>query len=80
MTPEERHQHEGEADMWLLYPPLAGKHLRVTQAASGRKDELEVRIMKKETLTIRVEDGFAAREWKNVFEEATAFGAQREFV
>lgn len=30
MTPQERAQRSGDgADMWLLYPPLAGKHLRV---------------------------------------------------
>lgn len=30
MTPEERAQNEG-ADMWLCYPPLAGKVLRVAE-------------------------------------------------
>ena len=29
MTPEEKSADTPSADMWLLYPPLAGKHLKV---------------------------------------------------
>lgn len=33
MTPEERAQHGQDGpDMWLCYPPLAGKVLRVSEA------------------------------------------------
>lgn len=76
MTPEERHHSEGEADMWLLYPPLAGKHLKVVDGL--REGELEVTIMRKEKLTVRTEDALAAREWRSAFEDAVTFGAQRE--
>ena len=31
MAPEERLQHAGGPDMWLRYPPLAGKVLRVSE-------------------------------------------------
>ncbi|KAM0791636.1 hypothetical protein ACM66B_006074 [Microbotryomycetes sp. NB124-2] len=59
-------------DLWLMFPPLAGKHLRVGNGAS--KSELEVTIMRKEKLVIRTTDAFAAGEWKTAFEEAIAFG------
>lgn len=71
----------GGADLWLLYPPLAGKHLRV---AEGRSEgELEVTVMRKEKLTLRFEGGgkqamLNAREWKEQFAEAMLFGAGRE--
>jgi hypothetical protein len=31
MTPEEKSIVTPGADMWLLYPPLAGKHLKVAK-------------------------------------------------
>lgn len=31
MAPEEKSIENPNADMWLLYPPLAGKHLKVTK-------------------------------------------------
>lgn len=44
MTPKER-EHAGPdgAEMWLSYPPLAGKHLRVTdvQGAPGGVSEYD---------------------------------------
>jgi hypothetical protein len=64
-------------DLTLLYPPLAGKHLRVAETANA---ELEVSIMGKEKLTIRFGGGESeAREWKFAMEEAARFGANREF-
>ena len=64
--------------MWLLYPPLAGKHLRVSE---GREEsELEVTVMRKEKLVIRTESAQAAREWRSAFEDAIAFGASRTFA
>ena len=35
MTAEEKLSVSSDADMWLLYPPLAGKHLKVA-AVDGR--------------------------------------------
>jgi hypothetical protein len=63
---------EAEEDRWLLYPPLAGKHLRVRDGQ--REGELEVTVMGKETLALRMESGVKAREWKTAFEAAIAFG------
>ncbi|KAK7694812.1 hypothetical protein QCA50_002000 [Cerrena zonata] len=41
-------------DMWLLYPPLAGKHLRVAPV-DGSDTELAVTILRKETLILRAD-------------------------
>lgn len=81
LTPEERAATQGPdgegPDMWLLYPPLAGKHLRVSE---GRDEgELEIVVMKKERLSLRAESGRAAQEWKAAFEETIAFGMSRAY-
>jgi hypothetical protein len=72
MTPEERLQHEsGGPDMWLRYPPLAGKVLRVSEvpdqgwyspfALFGSlnlrhvDNILQVAVMRKETLILEAE-------------------------
>ncbi|GAA6060094.1 hypothetical protein JCM10212_003502 [Sporobolomyces blumeae] len=61
-------------DLNLLYPPLAGKHLRASGPSNG--NELDVSIMGKENLTIRFAGGEAeAREWKAALEDAARFGA-----
>ncbi|KAK4047241.1 hypothetical protein OIV83_005545 [Microbotryomycetes sp. JL201] len=76
MTAEDRSRQfngvDDGPDMWLMFPPLAGKHLRVAGGAS--KNELEVTIMRKEKLVVRTADAFAAGEWKAAFEDAIAFG------
>ncbi|GAA6005954.1 uncharacterized protein JCM10292_005625 [Rhodotorula paludigena] len=71
---EAYHANQPGADLWLLYPPLAGKHLRVRDGqASG---ELEVTIMNKERLTLRPEGGEEqVREWRVALDEAIRFGA-----
>ncbi|TBU34517.1 hypothetical protein BD311DRAFT_773593 [Dichomitus squalens] len=46
------------ADMWLLYPPLAGKHLRVAPVDDVT---LSVTILRKETLNLRT-DSTASRD------------------
>ncbi|KAF8641040.1 hypothetical protein AX17_000684 [Amanita inopinata Kibby_2008] len=52
ITPEERVQHEADgADMWLCYPPLAGKVLRASEV-EGQARVLQVAVMKKEFLML----------------------------
>ncbi|KAI0936527.1 hypothetical protein AcV5_004640 [Taiwanofungus camphoratus] len=52
MTPRERsHGGPDGPDMWLLYPPLAGKHLRVAPV-NDSTTALAVTIMRKETLIL----------------------------
>ncbi|KAL0951069.1 hypothetical protein HGRIS_007807 [Hohenbuehelia grisea] len=53
MTTDEKIQNNG-ADMWLCYPPLAGKVLRVSEVP-GQDNALQVAIMRKETLIIETE-------------------------
>ncbi|KAF4572827.1 DH domain-containing protein [Pleurotus pulmonarius] len=53
MSSEERAQN-GDADMWLCYPPLAGKVLRVSEVP-GQDNALQAAIMRKETLIIETE-------------------------
>lgn len=43
MTPEEKAQREVcAADMWLSYPPLAGKVLRLAQVEGQCKDKQQL--------------------------------------
>jgi hypothetical protein len=43
MTPEEKAQREVDAtDLWLSYPPLAGKVLRIAQVEGQRKDKQQL--------------------------------------
>lgn len=80
MTPEERSENAGPGgegpDMWLLYPPLAGKHLRVVESA--RDSDVDVVVMRKERLTLRTESREAAEAWRSAFEDAIDFGSSRE--
>ncbi|KII93560.1 hypothetical protein PLICRDRAFT_49601 [Plicaturopsis crispa FD-325 SS-3] len=55
MTPSERARAGVNGpDMWLCYPPLAGKVLRVSEVP-GNDMQLQVAIMRKETLTLQVD-------------------------
>ena len=43
MTPEEKAQREVDAtDLWLSYPPLAGKVLRMAQVEGQRKNKQQL--------------------------------------
>ena len=73
MTPSERAERGGDpADMWLLYPPLAGKHLRVTDnGASG--NSISVIVLKKETLIVHTESRESKVDWIEQFEQCRQF-------
>ncbi|KAI9513022.1 hypothetical protein F5148DRAFT_1273287 [Russula earlei] len=51
MAPGERSTNTPGADMWLLYPPLAGKHLKVAKV-EGEDRAVQVTIMRKEKLDL----------------------------
>ncbi|CAE6429195.1 unnamed protein product [Rhizoctonia solani] len=56
MTPEERADFGPDGpDMWLCYPPLAGKHLQITENSGGQENVFQLTVMKKEILTIHTE-------------------------
>ncbi|KAI5124637.1 hypothetical protein M0805_004246 [Coniferiporia weirii] len=60
MTPEDRVHDESEYhDMWLCYPPLAAKHLRV---APLNDNSLEITILKKEVMILHF-DSVARRDY-----------------
>ncbi|KAJ3719826.1 hypothetical protein C8R42DRAFT_671889 [Lentinula raphanica] len=64
-------------DMWLCYPPLAGKVLRVSEVP-GSDTEMQVHIMRKETLTLcletRPERDALMRDFKDCIEFASSVG------
>ncbi|KAF8168011.1 hypothetical protein B0H34DRAFT_779517 [Crassisporium funariophilum] len=73
MSPEDQSQpgHEG-ADMWLCYPPLAGKVLRVSEI-TGQDNAIQVAIMRKEFLVLETD----TKEKRNIllahFKESIEF-------
>ncbi|KAI0068338.1 hypothetical protein BV25DRAFT_1875775 [Artomyces pyxidatus] len=54
LTPAQRISNSSEADMWLLYPPLAGKHLKLS-TVDGQDTSLQVTVMRKEKLTLELD-------------------------
>lgn len=62
------------AEMWLLFPPLAGKHLRVA-LVDNDPCALEVLVMKKERLVLRAPTPRDRDAWMDHFDDAIAFGA-----
>ncbi|BGP16734.1 hypothetical protein JCM10213v2_004736 [Rhodosporidiobolus nylandii] len=58
-------------DLWLAYPPLAGKHLA---AELGQQGDLDITVMRRERLTFRFADEREAEEWKRAIEETVQFG------
>ncbi|KAN0064616.1 hypothetical protein ACQY0O_002245 [Thecaphora frezii] len=76
MTPSERAERAsapgGGPDMWLLYPPLAGKHLRVVDLG-GQGNVFSITILKKERLTIATESREAKEEWIMHLEDCQKF-------
>jgi hypothetical protein len=72
MSPLERAERGGPADMWLLYPPLAGKHLRVADNGSFG-NSITIQILKKETLTVHLGSREAKLDWIDQFEQCHKF-------
>ncbi|KAK2461844.1 hypothetical protein APHAL10511_006307 [Amanita phalloides] len=55
MTPQEKAQRvSGAEDMWLCYPPLAGKVLRIAEV-DGQSHALQITVMKKESLFVETD-------------------------
>ncbi|KAJ7837527.1 hypothetical protein B0H14DRAFT_3087209 [Mycena olivaceomarginata] len=73
MSPEERSQNGSDgADMWLCYPPLAGKVLRVSEV-EGQDNAIEIAIMRKESLIIQAESVHVRNFMLAEFKECIAF-------
>lgn len=72
MTKEEKANTSRDGpDMWLLFPPLAGKVLRVSE--SDRDDTMQVLIMRKETLLLQADSSQARNTLLSEFRECIAF-------
>lgn len=77
MTPSEKAElSKGGVgpDMWLLYPPLAGKHLRVTDLG-GQGNVLSITILKKEKLIVHTDSREAKEDWLEHFADCQKFAA-----
>ncbi|KAJ6503447.1 hypothetical protein C8R47DRAFT_969162 [Mycena vitilis] len=75
MTPEERSQYGSDgADMWLCYPPLAGKVLRVSEV-EGQDNAIEIAIMRKETIIVQAESAHVRNFMLAEFKECINFAA-----
>ncbi|KAJ7169962.1 hypothetical protein C8R46DRAFT_994531 [Mycena filopes] len=73
MSPEERSQNGPDgADMWLCYPPLAGKVLRVSEV-EGQDNAIEIAVMRKETLIVQTESVHVRNFMLAEFRECIAF-------
>ncbi|KAK0198362.1 hypothetical protein F5146DRAFT_1019376 [Armillaria mellea] len=73
MTPEERSAGGADGpDMWLCYPPLAGKVLRVSEV-SGQETALNVAIMRKEHIFLQTESIQARNFMLSEFRECIEF-------
>ena len=64
-----------QADMWLLYPPLATKHLKVKRIDDNDHvgNSFEVEIMRKERITVFVDSREKREEWMESFQDAIGF-------
>ncbi|KAJ9475115.1 DH domain-containing protein [Pseudozyma hubeiensis] len=77
MTPSEKAELSSGGvgpDMWLLYPPLAGKHLRVADMG-GQGNVLSITILKKERLIVHTDSREAKEDWLEHFADCQKFAA-----
>ncbi|KZW00675.1 hypothetical protein EXIGLDRAFT_710990 [Exidia glandulosa HHB12029] len=74
IAPEERPGGEGGPDMWLSYPPLAGKHLKVVELP-GDENAFQIVVMKKETLTLVSENRITRDQLMQHFIDCIDFAA-----
>ncbi len=63
-------------EMWLLYPPLAGRHLSVL--TGGQENELIVEVLKKERFLIQVENREAREEVMEQLRDCIQFASSGE--
>ncbi|KAJ1020695.1 hypothetical protein NDA16_004087 [Ustilago loliicola] len=76
MTPSEKAElSKGGVgpDMWLLYPPLAGKHLKVADEG-GQGNVLSITILK-EKLIVHTDSKEAKEDWLEHFADCNRFAA-----
>ncbi|KAL0072059.1 hypothetical protein AAF712_000982 [Marasmius tenuissimus] len=75
MTSQERAEHGANgADMWLMFPPLSGKVLRLSDVP-GQDNALQVHIMRKETITLTAETLYDRNTLYHELKECIEFAA-----
>ncbi|TFK41067.1 hypothetical protein BDQ12DRAFT_626255 [Crucibulum laeve] len=73
MSPDEQAQYGSDgAEMWLCYPPLAGKVLRISDV-EGQDNVIQVAIMRKEFLNIQAESVDVRNKMFTQFKECIEF-------
>ncbi|KAG9098547.1 hypothetical protein FS749_003588 [Ceratobasidium sp. UAMH 11750] len=76
MSAEEQAGFEPDGpDMWLCYPPLAGKHLQVSEISGGQENAFQLTVMKKEVLTIHTESRHTREQVMRDIQECAERGA-----
>jgi hypothetical protein len=63
-------------NMWLMYPPLAGKHLQVTPVGNDSEFGFDVVAMGKEVIRVCVSSQTERDAWVQNLQEAIEFGRQ----
>lgn len=65
-------QGQATSDMWLLYPPLAGKHLRVMDDMN-QENAFSIVVLKKERLIVYTDSRETKQQWIEQLEETQKF-------
>jgi hypothetical protein len=68
----ERNEATPGADLWLLFPPLSGKHLRV-DPIEGDDLAFDISVMRKEHLHVQCESRNIVQTWIESFDECLNF-------
>jgi hypothetical protein len=63
-------------EMWLLYPPLAGRHLSVL--SGGVETELIVTVMKRETFLLKFDDRQSREDTLKALQDCIDFASSGE--
>ncbi|KDN36460.1 hypothetical protein K437DRAFT_54478 [Tilletiaria anomala UBC 951] len=72
MMPSEKASRPGPAEFWLLFPPLAAKHLKITDEG-GPGNVLSVLVMKKEMLILHFDSAASKEQWITAFDACQQF-------
>lgn len=64
--------------MWLMYPPLASKHLQVTPVVNDPEFAFDVVAMGKEVVRVVVNNQVERDAWVQHLHETIEFGLQRK--
>lgn len=75
IPPQARSPTNPQADVWLSYPPLATKHLKVFRRDDPEGNSFEIEVMKREKITVFTESRQKRDIWLEAFSDAISFTA-----